>query len=135
MGSCPSGYYLNGLVCTPCKASCLACTGYSSCSSCVLDYTLTGSNCISNCGNGLRQGREGCDDGNTVSGDGCSGACQVEAGYICSPSSPSTTGPDVCWCDPALVQAEWTDNWGEILLNFASQLNYTSTTDVQSSDP
>lgn len=26
---------------------------------------------------------EACDDGNTVSGDGCSSTCQIEAGYEC----------------------------------------------------
>lgn len=25
-----------------------------------------------------------CDDGNTVSGDGCSSSCYIEAGYVCS---------------------------------------------------
>ena len=30
-------------------------------------------------------GKEGyCDDGNYVSGDGCSGSCEVECGYTCS---------------------------------------------------
>jgi cysteine-rich repeat protein len=30
------------------------------------------------CGNGVLDGDEGCDDGNTVSGDGCSSTCKVE---------------------------------------------------------
>jgi len=30
------------------------------------------------CGNGTREALEQCDDGNTISGDGCSSACQVE---------------------------------------------------------
>jgi cysteine-rich repeat protein len=30
------------------------------------------------CGNGLREGTEGCDDNNTVSGDGCSASCERE---------------------------------------------------------
>ena len=29
-----------------------------------------------------------CDDGNTVSGDGCSATCQVEAGWQCSGGNP-----------------------------------------------
>src|SRR5262245_42443019 len=30
------------------------------------------------CGNGILEPGEQCDDGNTVSGDGCSGSCQIE---------------------------------------------------------
>ncbi len=29
------------------------------------------------CGNGIVEGLEQCDDGNTVGGDGCSATCQV----------------------------------------------------------
>ncbi|MGA9655242.1 MAG: DUF4215 domain-containing protein, partial [Polyangia bacterium] len=45
------------------------------------------------CGNGILTSNEACDDGNTVSGDGCSGDCQtVEPGYICRvPGKPCTT--------------------------------------------
>jgi cysteine-rich repeat protein len=35
------------------------------------------------CGNGLIEVPEECDDRNTVSGDGCSSKCKVEAGYTC----------------------------------------------------
>ena len=35
------------------------------------------------CGDGLRASTEACDDGNQASGDGCSAACAVEAGYVC----------------------------------------------------
>jgi MYXO-CTERM domain-containing protein len=41
------------------------------------------SDCTSACGNGLRGAGEACDDGNLVSGDGCSEACDVEPGYAC----------------------------------------------------
>lgn len=37
---------------------------------------------------------EGCDDGNTADGDGCSAACQVETGWSCS-GAPSLCAP-VC---------------------------------------
>ncbi len=43
------------------------------------------------CGDGILQPTrgEGCDDGNTVSGDGCSATCQVEPGWICpTPGKP-----------------------------------------------
>ena len=35
-------------------------------------------------------GNESCDDGNAVTGDGCSGMCAVEFGYMC------TGSPSVC---------------------------------------
>ncbi len=38
--------------------------------------------CREVCGDGRRV-REECDDGNTVSGDGCSQECKVEEGYRC----------------------------------------------------
>ena len=35
------------------------------------------------CANGSLEGDEGCDDGNTVAGDGCDSACQIEDGFVC----------------------------------------------------
>ena len=35
------------------------------------------------CGNGVIQTGEGCDDGNAQSGDGCSSTCQLEGGWKC----------------------------------------------------
>jgi cysteine-rich repeat protein len=43
------------------------------------------------CGNGIVEFGEQCDDGNTLSGDGCSATCQVQVGWSCS-GSPSTCG-------------------------------------------
>lgn len=40
---------------------------------------------VAECGNGILEIGEGCDDGNTISGDGCSASCVVEP--------PSTTPP------------------------------------------
>jgi cysteine-rich repeat protein len=42
------------------------------------------------CGNGLLDVSEQCDDGNAVSLDGCSSACQLEVGFLCSDSAPPT---------------------------------------------
>lgn len=36
-----------------------------------------------NCGDGTLQDYESCDDGNQVSGDGCSSYCELEHGWIC----------------------------------------------------
>src|SRR6185437_7311515 len=35
------------------------------------------------CGDGVIEGSEECDDGNTMSGDGCSAICTVEPWYTC----------------------------------------------------
>ena len=50
---------------------------------------------VFSCGNGFVEGAavggtEECDDGDTDNGDGCSGTCGIEAGYIC------TGQPSVC---------------------------------------
>ncbi len=42
------------------------------------------------CGDGLTQGTETCDDGNTNSGDGCTNNCRLEQGWTC------TGAPNVC---------------------------------------
>jgi cysteine-rich repeat protein len=39
------------------------------------------------CGNGIREGSEQCDDGNTANGDGCSSSCVIETG----------TGDNLIW--------------------------------------
>jgi cysteine-rich repeat protein len=36
-----------------------------------------------------------CDDGNLVSGDGCSSSCEVEPGWTCSGGTPNS--PDTCY--------------------------------------
>jgi fibro-slime domain-containing protein len=42
------------------------------------------------CGDGINNqgGIETCDDGNTLAGDGCNGACQVEPNWECPPAGP-----------------------------------------------
>ncbi|MFC1797150.1 hypothetical protein ACFL1V_08650, partial [Pseudomonadota bacterium] len=45
----------------------------------------------SDCGDGVVDNDEGCDDGNDFIGDGCSNTCQVESGWQCAaPTSPAT---------------------------------------------
>jgi large repetitive protein len=41
------------------------------------------------CGDGTKA-TVACDDGNFADGDGCSGTCTVESGYICDGASPTT---------------------------------------------
>jgi fibro-slime domain-containing protein len=41
------------------------------------------------CGNGVLEGVEGCDDGNTTPGDGCTASCKLETDWACPiPNSP-----------------------------------------------
>ncbi len=41
------------------------------------------------CGDGILEGSEECDDGNTTSGDGCSSTCKLETDWACpTPGSP-----------------------------------------------
>ena len=47
------------------------------------------------CGNGVVDPGEGCDDGDTQGGDGCSAACVVEDGFGCS-GTPSVCAAVVC---------------------------------------
>jgi cysteine-rich repeat protein len=57
------------------------------------------------CGDGLRQGQEACDDGNTAPGDGCDTACEVELCWVCKdvlPGGRSSCGPQ---CDAAAGQS------------------------------
>ncbi len=64
----------------------------STCDSTTTELCAVGSSCdatslvcTATCGNGALDatGRETCDDGNAVAGDGCSAICQIEAGYAC----------------------------------------------------
>ena len=63
---------------------------------CLSSCVFNESNCVPlpQCGNGVIDGGETCDDGGTSSGDGCSGSCQIEGGWQCS-GQPSVCSP-VC---------------------------------------
>lgn len=45
---------------------------------------------LSTCGNGVVEGSEECDNGDTKDGDGCSSLCKIEPGWTCSGN------PSVC---------------------------------------
>ena len=49
--------------------------------------------CTPTCGNGNIEPGEQCDDGNTVSGDGCSSSCQIEDGFTCNTQTDPDTQP------------------------------------------
>jgi fibro-slime domain-containing protein len=49
-----------------------------------------------NCGDGILERNEGCDDGNTISGDGCSRICQVENNYECKTAGQPCVSIAIC---------------------------------------
>ncbi|MDP9001329.1 MAG: DUF4215 domain-containing protein [Myxococcota bacterium] len=65
-----------------CSATCMIEPGYA-----CPNHNGVGGPCVKInaevCGNGVVAGTEQCDDGNTVSGDGCSSTCMLEAGWTC----------------------------------------------------
>ncbi|HII68933.1 TPA: S8 family serine peptidase [Candidatus Woesearchaeota archaeon] len=72
------------------------CNGDETCNTCPSDCGI----CPPVCGDGTIDPGEECDDANTDNGDGCSAACEREAGYTC------TGSPSVCnQC--ALSDAFW----------------------------
>ena len=55
-----------------------------------------------NCGNGVLDQRESCDDGNSLSGDGCGVSCSVQPGFdclgepsVCTPAPVDTDGDGI----------------------------------------
>lgn len=56
---------------------------FDGCYKCKAEPDCSGGVCTPVCGDGQRFANEGCDDGNTRSGDGCSSSCEVEEGYDC----------------------------------------------------
>jgi hypothetical protein len=66
----------------------------------------------------------GCDDGNTINGDGCSRTCEIETGFSCNGGSPSSK--DTCSRGlPAALDISSTGQsrvWGKVIVNV--RLNY-----------
>jgi cysteine-rich repeat protein len=74
-----------------------------------LSSATGGSTALDQCGDGLIQPNEGCDDGNQASGDGCSSRCQWE------PVLVTVGGQQSCALGPNGVAKCWGDSrWGEL---------------------
>ena len=43
------------------------------------------------CGDSEKDALEGCDDGNTITGDGCDAGCNIELGWTCADFVAGTT--------------------------------------------
>lgn len=136
--ACPSGQNCRdgaclALLCAPgsAAASCASATSRSVCASDGLSYTAspcaagqscTAGVCAVRCGDGIVGVGESCDDGNTVSGDGCSSACAGERPRSCrerlmavpgSPSGVYTIDPDGTGPNPSLrVYCDMTSDGG-----------------------
>ena len=94
----PSGCEgVNGLFYGDGKGCSKTCTKEPNC----LDSSGKTQACSTTCGDGNVDPGEECDDGNQVSGDGCSSTCQYEAGWTCTPqpqpdSSTCQSGSGQC---------------------------------------
>jgi len=97
---CDDGNLTNG---DGCESSCRLtngeqCTMSGQCDSGNCDLTTNPGICepAVGCGNGVRQASEGCDDGNTTNGDGCSASCAIENGFPCNQTPPGDVDDASC---------------------------------------
>src|SRR3989339_428123 len=108
MGSCENW---KCVACAPsCSPSCVCaantCTGSACSDGC--SGTCAGTKCCSTCGDSLIQCSETCDDGNVLSGDGCSNVCEIEPGYqFCNDSCSDQIIP--LWVQNTPVASETTN--------------------------
>lgn len=89
--------------CVTCDFGCATCGGPAQCTSCQPGFVPQGGTCVmpmSNCGNGVVEPGEMCDDGNPISGDGCSVGCTIEAGYYCFGDTTSFCRAGSCAVEP-----------------------------------
>ena len=91
--NCEVNQYADG--CYSCNSNCLSCYSNSiftcfKCPSSTHSFFSADTYCKEVCGDGKKFGAYECDDGNTVSGDGCSSTCYIEKGWQCSGGSPTT---------------------------------------------
>jgi len=98
--NCPAGSYKDTVSgqCKVCSGTpnCVECPS-NTCQECETGYLLTKENTCkkTNCGDSVVDYPETCDDGNTVSGDGCSSLCLIEAeDFTCQMLPPN--GPSIC---------------------------------------
>jgi len=83
---------------SPCNGSGLGLVGDASCVSGVCDVNETPDRCeaANVCGNGLMEGSEGCDDGNTAAGGGCNATCKIENLSSCATDRDSACASGIC---------------------------------------
>ena len=124
---CNTGTFFDGQQkkCLPCPDGCLSCSDCYTCQVCSPDFIYDPASqlCMERCGDGHRYVKE-CDDGNSVSGDGCDMSCKVEGGFSCKGGSPNSADTCVPFTPTAvtLVQSGQVRYATSILLNI--KLNY-----------
>lgn len=92
--ACPSATYkFTTSACAPCSSYCSTCSNNTVCTQCNPGFQLASQACQEICGDGKKFILP-CDDGNTLSGDGCSSTCQIESGYSCN--GGTSKSPDTC---------------------------------------
>jgi len=92
------------------------------------------------CGNGVLDGDEACDDGNTSSSDGCNASCKIEPGWSCAgtPSVCETicgdgivVGNETCddssTCPGTCRRTLWSKRYGDVSVQSATGLAVDST--------
>ncbi|CAD8204772.1 unnamed protein product [Paramecium pentaurelia] len=74
----------NSLSYSNCKVGCQDCINDQQCIKCKKNYELLNGIChLIECGNGIRENQEECDDGNILNNDGCSKNCLIENKWNC----------------------------------------------------
>lgn len=134
--ACDTGYKVNTTdnqcIVQPCLVTnCDTCVANSTtiCESCYTTFSVEdgGNACSAFCGNAaLDTVLEQCDDGNVVSGDGCSSTCTVESGFSCYNQVVNTTNTysQCFWTDPITFSNVWIRKYeGNNSLKFEFQLN------------
>lgn len=84
---CNSHQFDLNSVCVECNDQCATCKEKATCTACAQGYAynqVTYQCEIRTCGDGVVDAGEQCDDGNQISGDGCSSTCTVEVGWYCN---------------------------------------------------
>jgi len=64
------------------------------------------------CGNGVLAAPETCDDGNVISGDGCTSTCTIESGCTCNAAVGALSS---CDCDDDNLFGNSNDTWWWLL--------------------
>ncbi|MEJ7733269.1 MAG: hypothetical protein WKG00_29255, partial [Polyangiaceae bacterium] len=81
---------------------------------------------VGTCANGTTELAEGCDDGNTTAGDGCSPTCAVETGFACSGSPSLCAAPTPSTCANPISVADGLRFVGDTIAGFGEDLTSLS---------
>lgn len=102
---CPTNTYMLMTLCKECDISCNGCTGDTSeeCLNCAPDYYYNSNKCIkAECGNGILEINEECEDGNSIGQDGCTNCKIDEPG--CQP--------------PRIIDKYYSENFSKFIIKF-----------------